>query len=96
MYERESDNETCMVVVVTDSLPQAAKNHMVTGPLREFMKMHFQQHGIPYRLLHHASCGWFYLQVTDYLSWAVQRWYEKGMDWPYSLVSGLFQEIGEA
>lgn len=96
VYDREADSETRMVVVVTDSLPQEAKSHMVKSTLKSFMKAYFQNRAIPYCLLHHASCGWPYLQVTDYLSWAVQRWFERGLDWPFSIVSQLFREIGEA
>lgn len=95
VYGREADTSIKKVIVITDSLPQVAKKKMVERPLRLFMKERFQNNGIPYQLLHHASCGWMYLQLTDYLSWAIQRWYTKGDSWPLDKVEKAIRETGE-
>lgn len=92
--EREIGDETRMVVVITDSLPQAARKRQIEGPLKGVLKRMLQARGIGYQLLHHPSCAWTYLQVTDYLSWAAQRWYSRGMDWPLSRVRSAFKEMG--
>lgn len=95
VYDREVRDGTKMVIVVTDSLSQAAKSRQVDGPLKRYMKRRFQGDGIPYQLLHHPSCAWAYLQVADYLSWAVQRLYSHGKDWPLRNVRESFREMGE-
>lgn len=96
VYEREVTTATELVVVITDDLPKMSKRRQVVKPLKAFMKRRFQNENIRYMLLHHKSCASVYLQIADYLSWAIQRMDTKGERWPMDLVSSCFHEIGTA
>ena len=96
VYSKEVTPETKQVIVITDDLPKTSKRRSVQKPLKEYMKKRFQDSGLPYMLLHHKSCASAYLQIADYLSWAIQRRDTKGERWPMDFVSSCFQEIGTA
>lgn len=83
-----------MAVVVADSLPKEAAKRAVDKPIKSYMKTHFQDAGIPYRLMHHPSGCDPNLQVADYMCWAIQRKIVLGKEWPYMKVSDAIREIG--
>lgn len=94
VYEKEVTEGTEQVIVITDDIPKMQKRRQVVKPLRAYMKRRFQNEGVPYTLLHHKSCASVYLQVADYLSWALQRKVSSGERWPMDMVSDCFHEIG--
>lgn len=93
---RECTGRTKLAVVVTDRLPKEAERRAVEKPIKEYMKRHFQNEGIPYSLMHHASSCDPNLQIADYMCWAAQRRIVRGKDWPYSKVKESIREIGFA
>lgn len=94
VYQREVTIETELVIVITDDLPKMRRHTQVVKHLKEFMKRRFQLEGIPYMLLHHKSCSSAYLQIADYLSWALQRKMSRGQRWAMDMVADCFREIG--
>lgn len=94
VYDMEVSGDVEQVIIITDDLPKTSRRRQIEKPLKAYMKKRFQQENLPYLLLHHKSCSSVYLQIADYLSWAVQRQRSKGERWPMELVSMCFQEIG--
>lgn len=83
------------VIAITDDLPKDAKRKQVTKPLKAYMKKRFQNSARTYQLLHHKSCSDPNLQAVDYFCWAAHRDLTQGKDWPMSLCSGSFHEVGK-
>ena len=94
IFANETGPETKMVIITTDSLPKQTKRRRIEKPLKELMKRRFQANGIPYHLMHHQSCSSTYLQIADYLCWAVYRQHTQEHDWPMSRVESCFRAIG--
>lgn len=99
LVDRVSMYELCesvnRVIAITDALPKDAKKKQVTRPLKKYMKRRFQDVGIPYELLHHLSCSDPNLQAADYFCWAAHRDLTQGKDWPLSVCTQSFCEVGK-
>lgn len=90
----ELDSRVESVVIITDVPPTNGRRKSIDGPLKKYSKERFQNSGIPYVLLHLPSNSEMNLQVADYCCWAVQRFQDKGFDWPMKLISPLIK-VGE-
>ncbi|GGD38090.1 DUF3800 domain-containing protein [Sinisalibacter lacisalsi] len=78
------------VIVVTDSIPVAKKRRAVEKAVKTVLAS-MLSHGVPYRVMHHASRSHYGLQVADYLNWAVFRKWELGDDSAHSIVAAQFR-----
>jgi hypothetical protein len=74
------------VVIITDTIPTKKKQGTIQRNLKEHLKVWQAKSGIPYQLYHHLSASDMNLQVADYMSWAIQRKWEKGDDRSYVLI----------
>lgn len=75
------------VVVITDSLPASHKRQAIEKAIKITLGEMLPS-GTPYRLLHHASKASLYLQVVDYINWAIYRKWEGSDRRSYDLISG--------
>jgi hypothetical protein len=96
VYRNECARGVERAIVITDQLPQNAKNKAVEGALKKFMKSQFQNNGIPYYLRHFASASDVNLQIADYYCWAVQRNLVMSDDWAMRHLRRAFVDIGSA
>lgn len=85
---------TKQVIVVTDDLPQEAKEKQVTKPLKKMLKDFTKSQNIPAYLKHFPSESDFNLQIADYLCWAFMRNEYKNDSWAYDRVKKVFAEVG--
>jgi len=56
---------------------------------KKYLAKHMK--GVPYTICMHSSASHHYLQIVDYLSWAMYVKWERGEHRPYSAVSHLFK-----
>ncbi|MBI4248535.1 MAG: DUF3800 domain-containing protein [Elusimicrobia bacterium] len=78
------------VVVITDSLPVSTKRRAIEKAIKVVLG-NMLPSGTPYRLLHHASKASLYLQLADYINWAIYRKWEGNDRRSYDLISGGIQ-----
>lgn len=94
VYKSEHLEDVATVVAITDRLPVESKRTELKKPLKRYMKERFQDNGIPYRIYHHNSCSDTNLQIADYFCWAIHRQMVCGKDWPMSMTTNVYREIG--
>jgi hypothetical protein len=80
------------VIVITDSLPVNNKRRAIEKSVKVVLQ-NMLPSSTPYRLLHHASKACLYLQVADYINWAIYRKWEGNDRRSYDLISdGIHSE----
>jgi hypothetical protein len=78
------------IIILTDRLSRSIQTDQ-TYTLSEATELVLKKgvvSPIAYHLYHHASCSNEWLQVTDYCSWAIQRFFEQGDRQFYDLIQG--------
>ena len=72
---------------------RAASTRKQQDALMSATKKYLAKHmkGVPYTICMHSSASHHYLQIVDYLSWAMYVKWERGEHRPYSAVSHLFK-----
>jgi hypothetical protein len=90
LFDRVLDDigqsELSEIVIVTDTIPTKKKQGIVQRALKEHLKEWQAASGIPYQLYHHLSASDMNLQVVDYISWAIQRKWERDDERSYVLI----------
>jgi hypothetical protein len=77
---------TQQVLIYTDTLPMGTKKESLA--VNTTIKSECQKHlkGIPFRVMHHTGDSNYWIQVTDYCSWAINRKWEHGETEAYDLL----------
>ncbi len=78
------------VIVITDSLPVNKKRQTIEKTVKITLERMLPAQ-TPFYLLHHASKACLYLQVVDYINWAIFRKWEGSDRRSYDLISGGIQ-----
>ena len=61
----------------------------LVAAVKKYLATHLQ--GVPYEISMHQSASHHYLQIVDYLSWAVFKKWERGDIWPHEVVRHLIK-----
>ncbi len=69
---KELDADAEEIIVITDIIPMNKKRQAIEKAVRIAL-VRMLPSGMKYRILHHASCSHYGLQVADYCCWAVHR-----------------------
>ena len=72
------------VIIFTDSIP--SKHQALKKAIKPALSS-ILPFGVPYRIYHHASKSNLDLQIVDYITWAIQRKWEKLDNRSYNLIS---------
>jgi hypothetical protein len=90
LFEGEAIKNCDEVVVITDSLPVSHKRQAIEKAVKITLQEMLPS-GTPYRLLHHSSKACLYLQIADYVNWAIYRKWDLNDLRSYDLISKSVQ-----
>lgn len=83
------------IVVVTDSVNFKGKNDALKSSLLSYMDKEFFSHGMTGTLYQHKSCSDLNLQIVDYCSWAIQRYWEKDDTRSFEIIESKVRHVGD-
>ncbi len=87
LFNGSAINNCNEVVVITDSLPVSHKRRAIEKAIKTTLQRMLPSNAPHYRLLHHSSKASLYLQVADYVNWAIYRKWERNDCRSYNLIS---------
>jgi len=77
VLETEDFDDVDSLTIVTDSIPGKRRWEAVRGAMKSRLKKWTTVTGRPFLIYHHLSSTDMNLQVVDYVSWAIQRKWER-------------------
>lgn len=86
--ENADTNTIKEVIIFTDTLPVSKNRKAVQKTIKTTLSEMLPD-GIRYRIYHHASKSNLDLQITDYITWAIQRKWEREDKRSYEIISPI-------
>jgi len=74
------------ILIFTDTFPVKSRKRAMEKAIKKILAAELS--GVPYRIYHHSSRSNSYLQMADYLNWAIFRKWERGDTRSYDLIQG--------
>ena len=91
----EGIDESYNVVVITDSVNFKGKNDVLKSSLLSYLDKEIASKGSECSLYQHRSCSDLNLQVVDYCSWAIQRYWEMDDASSLDIIRQKIKHIGD-
>lgn len=91
----EGVDDSSSIVVVTDSVNFKGKNDVLKASLLSYVDKEIATKGASCHLYQHRSCSDPNLQVVDYCSWAIQRYWEEDDDRSLDIIRSKIRHVGD-
>jgi len=92
VLDTEGFDDVDSLTIVTDSIPGKKRWEAVRGAMKSKLKKWSTATGKPFLIYHHLSSTDMNLQVVDYVSWAIQRKWERDDERSYVYIKDAIKK----